>query len=476
MKKLKLININISFRNKTGASSGFCSTFQKGIKDISFFNKNLKFNIHINITDKSEGDTKNNYSQSFNLKHDSLFLQQVETLEEKYDDLQKCLQIEYPQFLLTKKPMPSKIFEKINNVIQSDIDIKFIEQLLTTEQDNLNLLTNNDDSLYLFLVLNQTHNSFDLLCHYQSKLNLIDDSSKIVIKEIIKNYSILKKEHPNFNEWFEDLETNLPLNLNSMIKLVEAFLVYPNKESIEIIDESLTIDPNNFYALLIKSDTLKLLFNLNKNIKDLSIDTINSCERENVEKRNSYLKTALNCLNNGDFLLDGMFWLLKGHCYFYLEKYKDAIDCYNKVKNYPHDLLPNSSVIIDSVAYTFNSLLKLGKDKRILLKELNENLKKYNNNSRLVLEKHRIESQSCLSKDELRAVKRKLENYIKEMSIKKNEIVSQLYINIANDIIKDIDNEIINNLNLPERNVIEYIKFCAVVFLILFFILIIYNK
>ncbi|KAL9656484.1 hypothetical protein ABK040_005248 [Willaertia magna] len=98
-----------------------------------------------------------------------------------------------------------------------------------------------------------------------------------------KNINYLEKKltEDEFN-LFEDLETNLQLNLKSLMKMFEAFLYLKsdyNKFN-ELFNECLKIDENNFYALQLKVNYLMLKYSENSElISDRLMEGYELCNR-----------------------------------------------------------------------------------------------------------------------------------------------------------------------------------------------------
>ncbi|KAL9645804.1 hypothetical protein ABK040_003536 [Willaertia magna] len=110
---------------------------------------------------------------------------------------------------------------------------------------------------------------------------IVEDKYQMIYEQD-KEFTFLEKKYSEHEfDWFEDLETNLPLNLNSLIKLIEAYLYFPQdiNRFNELLDESLRIDPNNFYTLFIKANYSRFTPTKYKHELDLAIEAKELCER-----------------------------------------------------------------------------------------------------------------------------------------------------------------------------------------------------
>ncbi|KAL9645808.1 hypothetical protein ABK040_003540 [Willaertia magna] len=309
-------------------------------------------------------------------------------------------------------------------------------------------------------------------------------NAKIVTGDDIKKYQMIyeqdkevtyleKKYSEQEFDWFEDIETNLPLNLSSLIKVIEAYLSYPQDMNRfnGLIEESLKIDPNNFYTMLVKANYLKFVPPKDEqHVTELAIEAKELCERgleilkeakplplreeikleegevlperENdlkinsfhyeiafanivlaetpglaLDMRHSYSKKAIEEFQLVElftrFPLEGSYYLAKGNAFYSLDTFEQAIKCYQYVDKYSSKL-PKQSVI-DAIVNSCNCLVAMGYA-QMCLEELDKYIEQYEGDIRLRLEKVYVEDMLCKSKAELAIVKDKYASLINEVS------------------------------------------------------------
>ncbi|KAL9645806.1 hypothetical protein ABK040_003538 [Willaertia magna] len=341
---------------------------------------------------------------------------------------------------------------------------------------------------------------------------IVDKDKYQMIYEQDKEFTFLEKKYSEHEfDWFEDIETNLPLNLNSLIKLIEAYLYFPQDidRYYKLIDESLKIDPNNFYTLLVKANYSK--FGTPKDhqhLAQISLESERNCEkgleilkkakplplREEIklkegetlpERKNDlklfsfhyeigysnlilvgrfglavdmkrfYAKKAMEEFQMVKLFtrvpLDGNYYFLKGNAYFGLEMYEQAVRCYQYVDKYSSKL-PKETVI-GAIINSCNCLVTMGYAS-LCLKELDKYIEQYEGDIRLRLEKIYVEGANCKSKAELAIVKEKFTNIVTELSDPNFKITDQTKpyfqrsLDYANRKIKELEN-VINNSQIP---------------------------
>ncbi|KAL9645802.1 hypothetical protein ABK040_003534 [Willaertia magna] len=301
---------------------------------------------------------------------------------------------------------------------------------------------------------------------------IVEDKYQMIYEQD-KEFTFLEKKYSEHEfDWFEDLETNLPLNLNSLIKLIEAYLYFPQdiNRFNELLDESLRIDPNNFYTLFIKANYARFTPINDDKVTELAIEVKELCERgleilkeakplplrEEIKLeegevlperkndlklnsfhyeiatanivlagapglandiRHSYAKKAIEEFQLVElftrFPLDGNYYFLKGNAFLGLEMYEQAVRCYQYVDKYSSKL-PKETVI-DAIANFCNCLVAMGYS-QMCLEELDKYIEQYEGDIRLRLEKLYVEEALCKSKAELAIVKEKYINMVAELS------------------------------------------------------------
>ncbi|KAL9645791.1 hypothetical protein ABK040_003523 [Willaertia magna] len=304
---------------------------------------------------------------------------------------------------------------------------------------------------------------------------IVEDKYQMIYEQD-KEFTFLEKKYNEHEyDWFEDLETNLPLNLNSLIKLVEAYLYFPQDMNRfnELLEESLKIDPNNFYfyTLRIKSDSSIPQYKDNQHTIELALRTKEFCERgleilkkakplplrEEIkleegeilpERKNDlklfsfyfemaysnlilfetpdtlagdtkylYLNQALEEFQLVELFtrypLDGYYYFAKGNVLYYLNMFEQAIRCYQYVDKYSCKLPKNA--VIDAIVNSCNCLVAMGYAS-MCLEELDKYIEQYEGDIRLRLEKIYVEEVMCKSKAELAIIKEKYTNLAKELS------------------------------------------------------------
>ncbi|KAL9645810.1 hypothetical protein ABK040_003542 [Willaertia magna] len=336
----------------------------------------------------------------------------------------------------------------------------------------------------------------------------IGEEDKMVYEQD-KEFTFLEKKYSEHEfDWFEDIETNLPLNLSSLIKVIEGYLYFSQDidRFHKLLEESLKIDSNNFYTLLVASNYSKFVIPKDhQHLTQISLESIENCERgleilqkakplplrEEIkleegevlpERKNdlklfpfhyekgyssiifaevpelavdlthSYSKKAIEEFLKVElftrFPLDGKYYLIKGNAFFSLGMFEQAIHCYQYVDKYSSKL-PKQSVI-DAIVNSCNSLVAMGYAP-MCLTEIDKYIEKYEGDIRLRLLKIYVEEVMCKSKADLTDVKEKCINIIKELSDPNFKIAddSRPYFNNSLEYVKRKITHLENSINDP---------------------------
>ncbi|KAL9645788.1 hypothetical protein ABK040_003520 [Willaertia magna] len=302
---------------------------------------------------------------------------------------------------------------------------------------------------------------------------IIEDKYQMIYEQD-KELTYLEKKYSEHEfDWFEDLETNLPLNLSSLIKLIEAYLYFPQDidRYNKLLDESLKIDQYNFYTLLVASNYSKFVPPKDEQyLTKITLESKENCEigleilhkakplplreeikleegevlpeRENdlklfpfyyemaysnlilaeapglaVDMRHSYSKKAIEEFLKVELFtrypLDGSYYLIKGNAFYGLDMFEQAVRWYQYVDKYSSKL-PKQSVI-DAIVNSCNCLVAMGYAP-MCLEELDKYIEQYEGDPRLRLEKIYVEDMMCKSKAELAIAKEKYVNLVAELS------------------------------------------------------------